>query len=295
MLSDFDKQALQAGFDGELDAREWRRLQDNMRDSEAASAYLAELETIHQVLDGAQEVPVPSGLTDAIKQSIPAQREVHHSRATLRGKAPGARRPLPPSGSKPAAAKPGVSRAQFGRGRDTRQPGAAVNWAGGLALAASLVMAVGLGVQFYGGSELGMDSHMRSRMTGALVDPAAMEAAQHWQWDAMDTRIRLMRSAAGLTLELEADADPAADLVLLVSGDQWRWRQDAASADLSTGRGAAPRQLRLAVNGEQRYRLELEPATRDGEIAQGSLPAPRIKLEVQRDGHLLDRAEIVPD
>lgn len=269
MLSEFDKQRLQAGFDGELEPGEWQRLRESLKDSPEAAAYLEELEALRRELDAAPEVPVPTGLAEAIKREIPAA-------------------------GVPGAGAPGdnVTRVDFTAGRD-RAPRRAVNLRGGLALAASLVLAVGLGVQFMGVSELGTDSDLRSRMTGTLVDSAAQDAQQHWRWQGTDARATLRRSDSGLTLELEVEADPRTDLVLDLSGDQWRWRQDAASANLFQADGD---QLRLAVKGKQRYRLELEPATMDGDSAQGTPPAaPRIGIAVQRMGRTLDQGAIVPD
>lgn len=266
-LSDTDKQRLQAGFDGELEPGEWRRIREEFRDSPEAAAWLAELAAVREALDDAPEIPVPPGLAASIKRQIPQR-----------------------SGGS-------VTRVDFG-GRErqpNRRPRPAANFAGGLALAASLVLAVGLGVQFLGVSELGMDSQMRSRMTGTLLDTDALEAQRHWQWEGMDARATLMRSDSGLTLELELDADPSADLVLLVSGDQWRWRQDATSVPFSKGRDLAGERLQLPVNGEKRYRLVLEPDTRDGGPAQGPLPAPRIDIAMQRDGQLLHQGIIVAD
>lgn len=265
MLSEFDKQRLQAGFDGELEPGEWQRLREALADSPEAAAYLAELEALQAKLEAAPEVAVPAGLAEAIKRQIP-----------------------------PAGNGRNVTRVDFAAGAAGRErsPRLAVNLRGGLALAASLVLAVGLGVQFLGVSELGMDSDLRSRMTGTLLEPGAKDSRQQWQWQGMAARAVLFRNDNGLTLDLEVDAGPAADLVLDVSGDQWRWRQDAASAAFSNATGG---RLQLAVKGEQRYRLELEPATTDGESAQGIPPVPRISIAVQRLGELPSQGTIVPD
>lgn len=279
VLTDADKLRLQAGFDGELTPQEWHRLREDFRDSPEAEAYLAELATLRETLASAPDAPVPAGLAESIKAQIPRPSAGRERDVKERGN---------------------VIPVRFGGRGQGHSPRPARQLAGGLALAASLVLAVGLGVQFLGVSELGMDSQMRSRMTGTLLEPAAMEAQRHWQWEGMDARASLMRSASGLTLELELDAESATDLVLQVSGDQWRWRQEATSVPISTGRGistgrdAAGEQLRLAVNGKKRYRLVLEPATRDGDSAQGPLPAPRIGVAVQRDGQLVHQGAIVP-
>ncbi|GAB3291575.1 DUF3379 domain-containing protein [Parahaliea aestuarii] len=258
MLSDFDKQRLQAGFDGELTSTEWRQLQDEFRDSAEAREWLAELESLRSALAGAPEVPVPKDLAAAIKARIPAS-------------------------------EGNVRRVDFAAPRNTARP----LW-GGLALAASLVVAVGVGMQFWGVAELGTDSQLRSRMTGTLLDAAAMEAQRHWQWQGMDARALLVRDNTGLVLELELDAQPAADLVLSLDGEQWRWRQDVAGRRQSDAKRPAA-EMRLAVAGEERYRLEIEPDTRDGVAAQGTLPAPRIHVRMERDGHSLDRGTIEPD
>ncbi|WP_116368818.1 anti-sigma factor family protein [Parahaliea mediterranea] len=257
MLSDFDRQRLQAGFDGELTPTEWRQLQDTFKDNAEAREWLAELEDLRNTLDGVPDVPVPEDLAAAIKARIPAGQS-------------------------------NVRQVDFAARRSHRPL-----W-GGLALAASLVVAVGAGMQFWGVSELGMDSQLRSRMTGTLFDAAAMEAQRHWQWPGMEARALLVRDDTGLVLELELAAQPAAELVLSLDGEQWRWRQDAASrSNTEVKRPAA--EMRLAVAGEQRYRLELEPDTRDGEAAQGTLSAPRIHLRMERDGQSLDRGTIAPD
>jgi hypothetical protein len=263
MLSDIDKQRLQAGFDGELDAREWRRLRESFRDCAEADAYLAELAALQGVLSAAPEVPVPGDLAANIKQLITV-----------------------PAGDDK------VSRVDFGA-RRRAQPRPAVNLAGGLALAASLLLAVLVGVQFSGVSELGTDSPLRSRMTGTLLDSSAQDAQQHWQWPGGEARAALLSGANGLTLALDLATEFPVELVLGVSGDQWRWRQEATSAPFSDGQRAAPGQLRLAVDATrapQRYRFALEPLSRDGKAAQGA--ASRVDVRVEQGGRLLQEATL---
>ncbi|MFV0278863.1 MAG: hypothetical protein ACK5HY_17015 [Parahaliea sp.] len=258
MLSDADKQRLQAGFDGELPAGEWRRLQVEFAGNDAAAAWLHELERLAAALDAAAEVVVPPGLAGNIKSSLKAPRDT-------------------------------VQRVDFNtRGRPVAKVAA------GLALAASLLLAVGVGMQFGGVTELGKDSQLRSRMTGTLLDVAAMEARHQWQWQGMDARAMLMREASGLVLDLELEAAPRAELVLALPDGQWRWRQDAGGEAQSGVESSVPGQLRLAVQGDRRYRFHLEPATRDGEIAHGRLPAPRIEVSVEQGGEQLHQGAIVP-
>ncbi|TXS94085.1 hypothetical protein FV139_10785 [Parahaliea maris] len=269
MLGDSDKQRLQAGFDGELTPTEWRRVQEEFRGNAEAQAWLAELAHLRSTLDAVPEVPVPKDLAAAIKVRIPEaaiKERSERKESTVRHVDFAARRrPLRPL-------------------------------VGGLALAASLVMAVGIGVQFWGVSELGMDSQLRSRMTGTLFDAAAPEAQQHWQWPGMDARALLVRDNSELALELELDAQTAAELVLSLDGEQWRWRQDAAGAsEMQQASGSDESVLRLAVAGEQRYRLMLEPYTRDGGSAQGTPPTPQVHLRLERDGQSIHRGTIGPD
>lgn len=268
MLGDSDKQRLQAGFDGELTPTEWRRVQEEFRGNVEAEAWLAELAHLRSTLDAVPEVPVPKDLAAAIKARIPAaaiREETERKESNVRHVDFAARRrPLGPL-------------------------------AGGLALAASLVMAVGVGVQFWGVSELGTDSQLRSRMTGTLFDATAPEAQQHWQWQGMDARALLVRDRTELALELELDAHTAADLVLSLDGEQWRWRPDTAGgSEMQTSSGDAD-VLRLAVAGVQRYRLMLEPDTREGGAAQGTPPPPQIHVRLERDGQSIDRGTIGPD
>ncbi len=257
MLSDDEKLRLQAGFDGELSPAEWQRLQAEYADSEAAMAYLAELQALQLTLTGSPEPEVPADLAGRIKILVP---ETDQATAPV---------------------------VHLDRERRHSRSAPSSQWLGGLALAASFLLALGLGLHLTW-EQASEPQQMQDWMTGSLLGSATVLDRRQVQWDGLEARAVLLQEDGHFALDLELVSPTTSDLLLQVDGDRWRWSQ-AAGTGQRIGLSAAGTQLYLAVNGAERFRLPLEPVTMDGEQVQDPLPAPRITLSRQRDGQAVNQ------
>ncbi|MFV0478723.1 MAG: hypothetical protein ACK5ME_12950 [Parahaliea sp.] len=270
MLSDADKLRLQAGFDGVLSPHEWQQLQDEFADSSEAGILLAELGDLKSRLDDLPLIDVPPQLAANIKSELGCFSilSCESGRVDKQGYVQERRR-IP------------------------EMPRPAVNWVVGMALAASLIMAVSLSMHLL--EDHTVEAGMQAWMSGSLLDTDKLIERRRWHWAELDGSATLIRDNDQLVLDLELDASiPLSNLVLEIAGSGWQWKINHTDAAVTIGRSAAGEQLRMAVDGSWRKRFMLEPVTTDGEYAQDLILAPQIRIALQRDGQPVNELIIGP-
>ena len=218
-MNEQDSLELQALVDGELDAAAEERLRQRLGNDPEAAQLEQELQALGQLLGNTPEPEVPNNLEQRILQRVPLPVDRRADTAMI-ARLPRRERP---------------------------------QWQG-FALAASLFVAVIVGVGALFPDE--MNPQLADQMTGTLLPQAERVSGTAFVWEDVEADINLLRSDAGLSLQIRADASQP--VLLRVRGE-----------------GDATALVELAVAGEQRLVYPLEGAM------------STLQIEVVREGRVV--------
>lgn len=218
-MNEQDSLELQALVDGELDAAAEDRLRQRLGENAEAAQLEQELQSLEHLLANAPEPEVPKNLEQRILQRVPLPVD-RRADTVLIARLPKRERP---------------------------------KWQG-FALAASLFVAVIVGVGALFPDE--MNPQLADQMTGTLLPQAERVSGTAFVWEDVEADINLLRSDAGLSLQIRADASRPALLRVLAEGE-------------------ATALAELVVAGEQRLVYPLQ-----GEMSS-------LQIEVVREGRVV--------
>ena len=181
-MNEQDRLELQALVDGELDAAAEDRLRQRLgQDAEAVQLEL-ELRSLEQTLAAVPEPDVPDNLEQRILQRVPLPVDRRAETAII-ARLPKRERP---------------------------------QWQG-FAMAASLFVAVIIGVGVLFPDE--MSPRLADQMTGTLLPQAERVGGAAFAWEDVEADINLLRTDAGLSLQIRADAGQPVLLRIRADGD----------------------------------------------------------------------------
>ncbi len=228
-MNEQDRLELQALVDGELDAAAAEQLRQRLGEDADAAALEQELQSLDQLLAAAPDPEVPGNLEQRILQRVPLPVDRRAETAII-ARLPARKRP---------------------------------QWQG-FALAASLFVAVIVGVGALFPDE--MNPRLADQMTGTLLPQAERVSGAAFAWEDVEADINLLRTDAGLSLQIRADAGQP--VLLRVRADE-----------------SAPALAELAVAGEQRlvYPIKSEMASLQIDVVREGRVVHSRSLELSGD------------
>ena len=228
-MNEQDRLELQALVDGELDAAAAEQLRQRLGEDADAAALEQELQSLDQLLAAAPDPEVPGNLEQRILQRVPLPVDRRAETAII-ARLPARKRP---------------------------------QWQG-FALAASLFVAVIVGVGALFPDE--MNPRLADQMTGTLLPQSERVSGAAFAWEDVEADINLLRTDAGLSLQIRADAGQP--VLLRVRADE-----------------SAPALAELAVAGEQRlvYPIKSEMASLQIDVVREGRVVHSRSLELSGD------------
>lgn len=193
-MNENDRLELQSLLDGELDAAEAQALRARLAGDPEAELLERDLSALNALLAEAPEVSAPDGLELRILASLPAPID-RQAQTQMIARIPRRSRP---------------------------------QWQG-FALAASLLLAVVVGVGVWAPDEI--DQRLAGQMTGTLVPQSELLGSAEFSWQDVDADVALLRSGDGYVLQVRADSEQSIEMYvftldaqliadLVVSGEQ---------------------------------------------------------------------------